>query len=137
MVILDGINKFLTFINDNWVYITTIIGLAIAVINKIRNYLNKSNEEKIEIAKAQINEVMLILVTEAEQDYLEWTKAGSVKRAQVIDQVFAMYPVLSTITNQEEIITWIDDAIDNALKEMRKIFEENKKKAESVDVEAV
>ena len=102
-------------------------------IDKVREYLNKSQEEKVEIAKTQINEVMLMLVTEAEQDYLEWTKAGAVKRSQVIDQVFAMYPILSSVTNQEEIIVWIDEAIDNALKTMRKIFEENKEKSESVE----
>lgn len=133
MVILDGITKFLTFVNDNWVYITTIIGLAIAVGNKVRDYLNKSQEEKIEIAKAQINEVMLMLVTEAECDWREWQKCGEVKRSQVIDQVFAMYPILSKVTNQEEIIAWIDESIDEALKTMRKIFEENKEKSEIVE----
>ena len=133
MIILDGIAKFLTFVNENWVYITTIIGLAIAVGNKVRDYLNKSNEEKIEIAKAQIDEIMLMLVTEAEQDYLQWVSAGAVKRSQVIDQVFAMDPILSKVTNQEEIIAWIDESIDNALKTMRKIFEENKEKSESVE----
>lgn len=133
MVILDGITKFLIFVNDNWVYITTIIGLAIAVGNKVRDYLNKSQEEKIEIAKAQINEVMLMLVTEAECDWREWQKCGEVKRSQVIDQVFAMYPILSKVTNQEEIIAWIDESIDEALKTMRKIFEENKEKSEIVE----
>lgn len=133
MVILDGITKFLTFVNDNWVYITTVIGLAIAVGNKVRDYLNKSNEEKIEIAKAQINEVMLMLVTEAECDWREWQKCGEVKRSQVIDQVFAMYPILSRVTNQEEIIAWIDESIDNALKTMRKIFEENKEESETAE----
>lgn len=133
MIILDGITKFLTFINDNWLYITTIIGLALAVGNKIRDYLNKSNEEKIKIAKAQINEVMLMLVTEAECDWREWQKCGEVKRSQVIDQVFVMYPILSKVTNQEEIIAWIDESIDEALKTMRKIFEENKTKSESAE----
>lgn len=137
MVILDGIAEFLTFVNENWVYITTIIGLAIAVRNKVKDYLSKSQEEKIEIAKAQINEIMLMLVTEAECDWREWQKCGEVKRAQVIDQVFAMYPILSKVTNQEEIIAYIDEAIDKALKTMRKIFEENKEKTESVIVETV
>jgi hypothetical protein len=134
MIIIDGIVNFLAFVNNNWMMITTIIGLGLAVAKKVKDYLNKSNEEKIQIAKAQINEVMLMLVTEAECDYQEWIKAGAVKRAQVIDQIFAMYPVLSTVTNQEELIIWIDEAIDNALKEMRKIFEENKEKADSTAV---
>lgn len=135
MVILDGITKFLTFINDNWVLITTVFGLALAVVNKVKAYLSKSKEEKIEIAKAQISEVMLMLVTEAECDWREWQKCGEVKRAQVIDQVFAMYPILSQVTNQEEVIAWIDSAIDKALKTMRKIFEENEAHAESAVAE--
>ena len=133
MNVLDGIIKFLTYINENWVLITTIVGLMLAIGKKIKSYLSKSNEEKIEIAKAQINEVMLMLVTEAECDWREWQKCGEVKRSQVIDKIFAMYPVLSTIANQEEVITWIDESIDNALKKMRKIFEENRAKSENAE----
>lgn len=136
-VVLNGIHNFLSFVNDNWTMITAIFGLALVVSKKVKAYWNTSQEEKIAIAKAQIDEIMLKLVTEAEKDYLEWTKAGAVKRSQVIDQVFSMYPILSRISNQQEIIIWIDDAINRALKEMRKIFEENKKNSESeVEVEA-
>lgn len=133
MNVLDGIIKFLTYINENWVLITTIVGLILAIAKKIKSYLSKSNDEKIEIAKAQINEVMLMLVTEAECDWREWQKCGEVKRSQVIDKIFAMYPILSTIANQEEVITWIDESIDSALKKMRKIFEENKAKSENAE----
>lgn len=124
--ILNGIHNFLYFINENWTMITAIIGLVIIIGKKIMLYLNKSNEEKIEIAKAQISQIMLRLVTEAECDYYEWKKAGSIKRSQVIDEIFTMFPVLSKITNQKEIIAWIDLMIDEALKEMRLIFESNK-----------
>ncbi len=130
MVVLNGVIKFLTFVNDNWVLITTAVSLALVVANKIKDYLSKSKEEKIEIAKAQISEIMLMLVTEAETDYLKWVSAGAVKRSQVIDQVFVMYPILSKVTNQAEIIAWIDGAIDEALKTMREIFEKNKENAE-------
>lgn len=125
-IMLDGIYKFLAFVNDNWTMITAIFVLIGAICKKAYDFVNKSKEEKIEIAKAQISEIMLMLVTEAEKDYLQWASAGPVKRAQVIDQIFAMYPILSKVTNQAEIIAFIDDAIDNALKTMRKIFEENK-----------
>lgn len=128
MNVLTGIQKFLNFINENWTMIASIITVTIVIYKKAKSYFSLSKEEQIEIAKVQISEVMLMLVTEAERDYLQWVKAGSVKRSQVINQILTMYPILSTITNQEEIITWIDDAIDDALKEMRKIFEENKAK---------
>ena len=126
MNILTGIQKFLDFINENWTIIASIITVIIVITKKAKSYFSLSQEEKLEIAKTQISEIMLRLVTEAECDYREWVKAGSIKRSQVIDEIFAMYPILSKITNQEEIIKWIDDMIDEALKEMRKIFEENK-----------
>lgn len=134
VVVLDGIINFFTFVNDNWLMITTAIGLALAIFKKVKEYLNKSTEEKIAIAKSQIKVIMLRLVTEAECDYYEWLQAGEIKRAQVIDEIFAMYPILSKVTNQEELIAWIDEEIKEALKKMRKIFEENK---ENEQVESV
>lgn len=126
MNILTGIHKFLNFINENWTMIISIIMVLIIIIKKAKSYFGLSKEEQITIAKSQIREIMLRLVTEAECDYREFVKAGSIKRSQVIDEIFAMYPVLSKITNQEEIIVWIDEVIDESLKEMRKIFEDNK-----------
>lgn len=124
-VVLDGIYNFLSFVNDNWTMIAAIFVLIVAIGKKAQDFFSKSQEEQVEIAKAQIKEIMLRLVTEAECDYYEWIKSGEIKRAQVIDEVFAMYPILSKVTNQAEVIAWIDDAIDEALKTMRKIFEEN------------
>lgn len=53
-------------------------------------------------------------------------KAGSVKRAQVIEEIFEKYPILSKVTDQEALISWIDETIDDALKTMREVFTENK-----------
>ena len=125
MNILVGIQNFLNFINENWTMIASILTIMIIIGRKIKSYLSMSKEERIKIAKSQIKEIMLRLVTEAECDYQEFIKAGSIKRAKVIDEVFALYPILSKITNQEEVIVWIDETIDEALKEMRKVFEGN------------
>lgn len=123
--LLNGIKNFLSFINDNWVMITTIIGLFLMVLKKVCDFIDLTQEEKVKIAKAQIKVIMLRLVTEAEKDYREWVKAGEIKRAQVIDEIFAMYPVLSKVADQDKVIAWIDDAIVEALKKMRKIIEDN------------
>lgn len=125
MDILNGIQNFLQFINDNWVSIMTIIGLLVALYTKIKNYIALSNEEKIAIAKTQIHEMILKMITDAEEDYEEWNKAGSIKRSQVIGEVFNTYPVLSKVVNQDELIEWIDNEIDNALITLRKVIEEN------------
>lgn len=126
MNILHGIENFLQFINANWTHITVIIGLCIAISKKVEDYLKKSDEEKIAIAKTQIRETILKIVTDAEKDYEAWSKAGSIKRSQVIKEIFDKYPVLSEVLNQEELIQWMDDEIDYALITLRKVIEENK-----------
>ena len=79
-----------------------------------------------EAAKAQIQTVMLKLISDAEVDYESWNKAGSVKRSQVIQRIFQDYPILSRAVNQEAVIEWIDEQINASLKELRKIVAQNK-----------
>ena len=136
MNILTGIRNFLEYVNAHWTEIIVIVGLLIALYKKIKDYAVKSDEEKIAIAKKQIKEIMLRLVTDAEKDYYEWVKAGAIKRSQVIEEIFIMYPVLSKAVNQEELIAWIDDVIKEALKTMRNIFENQLEDAvESAEVD--
>lgn len=131
---MESVSKFTNFIVENWTMICAVIVIGIAVYEYVKNFLKKSKEEQeaiirqqIEIAKEQVSEIMLKLVTEAEKDYREWIEAGEIKRAQVIDAIFEKYPILLMVTNQAELIAWLDDTIDEALKKMRKIFEENEK----------
>lgn len=126
MVVLNGIKNFLELIEANWTVIVVIIGLVIAVGKKVKDYYGKSDEEKIEIAKKQIQEIILKLISDAEVDYEEWKKAGSIKRSQVIEEIFIEYPILSKAVDQEELIKWIDEIIDEALVTLREIVKENK-----------
>lgn len=126
MNVLNGIQNFLQLINDNWTVIMVIIGLGIAVGKKAKNYFAKSDEEKIAIAKAQIRETILKMITEAEVDYEDWNKAGSIKRSQVIEEIFEKYPILSKVVDQEDLIKWIDTEIDNSLETLRDIVSKNK-----------
>lgn len=125
MNILDGLQNFLRLINDNWTTIMVVIGLAIAVVKKAVDFFNKTDEEKVEIAKAQIKETILKMVTEAELDYEEWNKAGSIKRSQVIAQIYADYPILSKVVDQSALISWIDETIDASLETLRDIVSKN------------
>lgn len=136
MNILTGIQNFLLFINNHWTEIIVIAGLALVLYKRIKNYLSKTNEEKIAIAKKQIKETVLRLVTDAEKDYKEWVKAGAIKRAQVVEEIFLMYPILAKVTNQTELVAWIDDIIDEALDTMREIFAENEEQATEAEVVA-
>lgn len=125
MNILTGIRNFLEIVNDNWTIIIIIIGLGIAVYKKVVDYIKTSDEEKIEIAKKQVQEAILRLVSEAEYDYSEWVSAGSIKRSQVIDELYAKYPILSKFADQDELIKWIDEEIDNALDTLREVIKQN------------
>lgn len=125
MNILTGINNVLMFINDHWTEITILIGMALLLYKKIRAYLSKSKEEKVEIALKQAREIILDRVTAAEIDYAAWKKAGAIKRAQVLDEIFAAYPILGKITNQEEVIKKLDEYIDEALATLREVIETN------------
>jgi len=127
MNILNGIQNFLQLINDNWTSILVIIGLLLALWKKIELYSKLSTEKKIEIAKKQISENILKLITQAEKDYAEWEKAGSIKRSEVISEIYKEYPILAKVVNQDELIKWIDEQIDNALPTLRDIIKQNEK----------
>lgn len=127
MNILNGIQNFLQLINDNWTSILVIIGLLLALWKKIELYSKLSTEKKIEIAKKQISENILKLITQAEKDYAEWEKAGSIKRSEVISEIYKEYPILAKVVNQDELIKWIDEQIDNALPILRDIIKQNEK----------
>lgn len=127
MDILNGIKNFLSLINDNWTTILVIVGLALALWKKIESYSKLSTNKKIEIAKKQISENILKLITQAEKDYAEWEKAGSIKRNEVISEIYKEYPILAKVVNQEELVKWIDEQIDNALPTLRDIIKQNEK----------
>lgn len=121
---MKNIINILTFVYDNFVSILVCIGLIIGIASKIRNFLLKSNEEKVKIAKRQIHEIMLKMVSDAECDYDEWNKAGEIKRSQVIKKIYEMYPILSKVVNQDELTSWIDAEIDSALPTLNTIIDE-------------
>lgn len=124
---LNGVKNFLEILNANWTTILVVLGIIISIVQKTIKYFSKTDEERIAIAKEQIKEKMLKLIGDAEEDYEDWKKAGELKRAQVIGEIFKDYPILSKVVDQKELIKWIDDTIDDSLVTLRKIVEENKK----------
>ena len=123
---LNGVKNFLEILNANWTTILVVLGIIISIVQKTIKYFSKTDEERIAIAKEQIKEKMLKLISDAEEDYEDWKKAGELKRAQVIGEIFKDYPILSKVVDQKELIKWIDDTIDDSLVTLRKIVEENK-----------
>lgn len=123
---LNGIKNFLEFLNANWTVIAVLLGLAVALIQKIKVFIGKTDEEKIQIAKKQIKEIMLKMVSEAELDFEDWNKAGAIKRSQVISQIYEMYPILSKVIDQNELIKWLDMEINTSLQTLEDIIDVNK-----------
>lgn len=122
---MAGIQNFLQFIEENWVSILVCIGLIVSIVRKTIDFFSKPSDEQVRLAKNQISQVMLKLITDAEVDYEEWNKAGSIKRSQVIGQIYKEYPILSKIVNQSELIEWIDNEINISLKTLREIIKQN------------
>lgn len=125
MNLLTSINNVLMFINDHWSEITIGIALALLLVKKIRAFMDQSDDEKIQNALKQAKEIILDSVTRAEVDYSEWKKSGAIKRAQVLDEIFAKYPILSKVTDQETLIKILDSYIDEALETLRTIIDTN------------
>ena len=122
---MEGLQKFLQLLNDNWTSILVCIGLVIGIVKKTQDYMSKSQDEKIEIAKKQIQTTILKMISDAEVDWQEWSKAGSMKRAQVIKQIYEEYPILSKVVDQKALTEWIDEQIDSALDTLREIVKTN------------
>lgn len=122
---MEGLQKFLQLLNDNWTSILVCIGLVIGIVKKTQDYMSKSQDEKIEIAKKQIQITILKMISDAEVDWQEWSKAGSIKRAQVIKQIYEEYPILSKVVDQKALTEWIDEQIDSALDTLREIVKTN------------
>ena len=124
-IFLNGVKNFLQMVNDNWTTILVIAGLIVTLVKKIKDWAKKSEEEKIAIAKEQISNTILKMITDAEKN-TDWQKAGQIKRAEVIDVIYTKYPILSKVANQDALIAFIDKAIDDALKTLREVVEQNK-----------
>ena len=101
-----------------------IIVISASVI-QTKRFFSKSDEEKIEIAKKLIRETIMDYITRSELQYEDMIKAGSIKRAKVIKEIFKEYPILNKVADQDSVIEFIDETINDGLIELRKIIEQN------------
>ena len=137
MNFLDGLKNFLQLIEANYMTILVCIGIIIGFYQKAKIFFKKDKQERYEIAKQQIREVMLKKITTAEIDFAEWNKSGSIKRSQVIEEIYKQFPILSKMTDQEAVVAWIDEEINNSLKTLRTVVKENENKENGNTVEVV
>ena len=122
---MNGLQNFLQLLHDNWTTILVCAGLIVGIVQKNRSYFYKSNDEKIALAKEQLSQTILKMISDAEIDWKEWSSAGSIKRSQVIKQIYEEYPILSKGLEQDELVKWIDEQIDSALDTLRDVIKKN------------
>lgn len=133
----------ITWVQENWSSIVIIIGLVLAVAQKVKSYSKLSKEEKeklaetqkqelIQLAKDKLKETIINYVTEAELEWEDYVSAGAIKRAEVIKKIYADYPILGSIVDQDKLISEIDELIDSALAELKKVLDANKPKTEVI-----
>lgn len=121
----EGIKNFLFFLYENWTMILVLAGCGIGVGIQVVKYLSTSKDAKITQAKRVIETIMLKLVTEAEEAYLDLKKSGAIKRSVVIAEIYEQFPILNKVIDQNALILWLDKQINIALETLRKTLEEN------------
>lgn len=133
---MQSILDLLKFLEANWATLvaiaTALFGLYQALKKEINNWKAKSAEEKEAAVKAAqekailearkaLEAIVLKMCADAEIMWSgEGSKLGQVKRSEVIAACFEKYPVLLTVTDQDELLAYIDALINKALETIRK-----------------
>lgn len=120
---MEGLKNFLQWINDNWSLIVVCAGLCLAIYRKVVSWLRLSEDEKINIAKEKLRETILKYISDAEFEYVEIAQSGSLKRAEVIAQIYKDYPILGKVVDQAALVAYIDKLIDDALPTLKDVLD--------------
>ena len=110
--------RIIQFITDNWFFIVIAIGVAIYVYEEV---IQRSNKEKIIIAKHLVAVGIDALVAEAEIKFADYEKSGQFKRSYVIQIIFEKYPVLTKVVEQEQLLDWIDKLIEESVARLKMV----------------
>lgn len=124
---MTGLINLLKMIYENWTLIVVAVALIVKGVFWVRDFRNRSKEEQVEIVKQQIRNSILSMVTEAEKNYEDWNKAGTIKRSEVIERIYKQYPILALVVKQDELTAWIDGEIDTALGTLEQIVARQEK----------
>ena len=65
------------------------------------------------------------MISDAECEWEDWNAAGSIKRSQVIEEIYRKYPILSKVKDQAALTEWIDNQIKESLQTLREIVATN------------
>ena len=126
---MEGIKNTLIIIEENWTNILIVLSCLFAIYRKVKKYINMNNEEK-EKEKEEIKEetlkivktVLLKLMSEAEIEWNDFEKSGSIKRSQVIKELYNEFPILKEFTDQDKLLEIIDNMINEEKSKMDEVI---------------
>lgn len=132
---MKSIQSLLQWLIDNWASIVTCLILLYGIYSKAtKEYyvwkaaseeekekkIREAEEKAIKAARDALKESVLALVSKAEVDWENLgSKLGPIKRAQVIGEIYKQYPILEKVTDQAELLEYIDNLIKEALEVVR------------------
>lgn len=108
--------EILEFIHENWFLIVIAVALIAYMIDELARY---NNEEKVNLAKRLIAVSIDAIVSEAEWKFEDYEKAGYLKRSYVIQTIYEKYPELNKVAEQEELIDWITNLIEDSVAKLK------------------
>lgn len=126
---MEGIKNTLIIIEENWTNILIVLSCLFAIYRKVKKYINMNNEEK-EKEKEELKEetlkivktVLLKLMSEAEIEWNDFEKSGSIKRSQVIKELYNEFPILKEFTDQDKLLEIIDSMINEEKSKMDEVI---------------
>lgn len=122
---MESIKIFINFIINNWTFIITLLACLYLGYIKLKKWNALNEQEKIDVALKILREQMLAYVTKAEKEFGSGT--GSIKRSEVIKEIYKDYPILNKVVDQFSLIITLDNYINESLVELRKLLEDNQK----------
>ena len=114
--------NFMEILMNYWYVIVGVIAVLIMIGISIYKFAGLPTKSQVE----KIKEWLLYAVTKAETELGE--KTGQLKLHTVYDLFITRYPTVSKLVSFETFSSWVDEALD----EMKKMLESNKKIEELV-----
>lgn len=115
---MKSLQTIFQWIYDNWATLVAIITLAYGIYKKaVKTYSEwktKTEEERLEIAKASLKQCIIAIVKKAEE---KWTEKGSgeFKKADVLAEIYAKYPILEQYISKTDVYNYVDKLIEDAV----------------------
>lgn len=123
---MNGLTNFVNLIQSQWTNILVVVAILFGVIRTGINYYSMSKEQRTEAALTVVKSELLKLMSHAELQWSDIKKSGSLKRSQVIKDIYTQFPFLASYIDQETLLKRLYEMIDTEMENMNKILNNDK-----------